>query len=280
MVESHQDKPGWRAELSLEFGRTGEKTILRRQRHRGPLQVQRPFYPEGDRVCHVYILHPPGGVVGGDTLEISVSVTKDVHALVTTPAAGKFYRSSGPNAQQTNLLKVGAGGTLEWFPQETIFFNQAKAHVMTRVDLEPGARFIGWDIACLGLPASGEKFLDGSLIMGLDIWRGGEPIMVERSRIEGRSPAMTARWGLAGYSVTGCLVCTTDDRKIIDKIRYATKPLAGNDLFAVTTVSGMAVCRYLGPDAFRATRYFIKAWETLRPAVLNLPACLPRVWQT
>ena len=84
---------GWVARLALRFEQRAGRTVLAHRSHEGPLAVQKPFYPEGD-VCHVYLLHPPGGVVGGDRLTIEIEVASDAHAVITTPAAGKFYRSA------------------------------------------------------------------------------------------------------------------------------------------------------------------------------------------
>ncbi len=57
------ENTGWKANLSLEFKATALRTVISKREHKGPLAIQRPFYPEDD-VCHVYLLHPPGGVVG------------------------------------------------------------------------------------------------------------------------------------------------------------------------------------------------------------------------
>ena len=126
---------GWQARLSLGFRRQNARTILERRAHQGPLRVQRPFYPEGGSVCHVAILHPPGGVVGGDELRIDAALDAESRALLTTPAAGKFYRSAGPVARQTQRLTVAAGATLEWLPQENIVYSGARVHALTRVEL-------------------------------------------------------------------------------------------------------------------------------------------------
>src|SRR5262245_14402851 len=116
---------GWLASLDLEFARSGSRTVLARRSHVGPLIVQRPFYPEGD-VCHVYLVHPPGGVVGGDTLELRARVHDGAHALITTPAATKFYRSEGRMARQVQDIALDAA-IFEWLPQETILFADAHA---------------------------------------------------------------------------------------------------------------------------------------------------------
>ncbi len=119
---------GWQAELHLGFSRKADKTLLSSRKHRGPLTVQRPFYPEGG-LCHVYILHPPGGIVAGDKLLIDIAAGQDSQALVTTPAAGKFYRSEGKLARQNVVLKVADQAVLEWLPQETIFIRGQDYHL-------------------------------------------------------------------------------------------------------------------------------------------------------
>ena len=144
----------WRAQLDLEFSKSNNRTILSHRKHFGPLQVQKPFYPETNGTCHVYILHPPGGVVGGDRLNISVDVNSNAHALITTPAAGKFYRSAGPIAVQKQIIKVAPKAILEWFPSENILFSGSKAQIETKVELAHDSHFVGWEISCLGRPAS------------------------------------------------------------------------------------------------------------------------------
>ncbi|HAG93950.1 MAG TPA: urease accessory protein, partial [Gammaproteobacteria bacterium] len=142
---------GWSASLALEFERRGPRTALVRNRHDGPLRVQRPFYPEANGQAHVYILHPPGGIVAGDSLAISSTVREHAHALVTTPSAGRVYCSNRQRQLQTQqvTMAVEPGAFGEWLPQENIVFNAAQAINHTHIQLQSGARFIGWEITCL-----------------------------------------------------------------------------------------------------------------------------------
>ena len=130
----------WHAELHLGFARTGERTVLRENRHRGPLRVQKALYPEGDAVCQAIVLHPPSGIAGGDQLAIAAEVGAGAHAQLTTPGAGKWYRSGGVEASQCIELTVGEGATLEWLPQETIVFDGAQARMETHVSLAADVR--------------------------------------------------------------------------------------------------------------------------------------------
>ena len=175
------------------------RTRLVERHHKGPLIVQRPFYPEGDP-CHVYLVHPPGGVVGGDELRIDVQVDAGAHALITTPAATKFYRCDGRHSSQTQELRA-AGATLEWLPQENIFYRGADVRTATRVQIDADSRFIGWEINCLGLPARGEHFDAGALRLDLELWRVAPRMPSSRPA---PFPPSSTNWGLTPFSSTGC----------------------------------------------------------------------------
>lgn len=271
---------GWQARLDLGIESRAGRSVLTQRRHSGPLRVQRPFYPEGDEVCHVYVLHPPGGVVGGDELEISVEVGASAAALLTTPAAGKFYRSAGRTARQSQHLRVAAGASLEWLPQENIAFDGACVTTTTQVALAGDARFIGWEILCLGRPGAGERYVHGVLRQGWEVWRDGDPLFIERALYEEGGAALAAPWGLAGQPVCGSLVCVGNEAGLSERVRAATAALHIEGLFSVTQLAEALVCRYLGPHGDEARRCFICAWEIVRPAMLRRPACAPRIWAT
>ncbi len=269
---------GWQARLALGFERRGARTVLARRHHYGPLVVQRPFYPEAG-VCHMYLLHPPGGVVGGDQLTVEVQCAAGGEALITTPAATKFYRSAGAVAVQEQRLSVAAGARLEWLPQETIAFAGSEVDTITRVDLEDGAAFAGWEILCLGRPASGESFERGRVVQRLEVWRAGEPLLLERTRVDGAGPMQAATWGLAGLSVSATLVATPVDGDALAAVRAGVS-VDGDERFGATLLDDLLVCRYLGRHAERARTVFERAWTVLRPALAGRPACPPRIWRT
>ena len=268
---------GWAAQLELDLQRRGMRTALAYRKQRGPLAVQRPFYPEGE-VCHLYLLHPPGGVVGGDRLEIAGEVQAEAAALVTTPGATKFYRSGGADASQRQRLTVRGCGSLEWFPQENIFFPGARAALETQVHLESGARFMGWEIQCLGRPANEETFHRGSLTLQVQIYRDGIPLLLERLHVrDGEDLAGAA--SLRGFPVTASFLAagvSVDSRERVRELLTDVQPGAAG----VTLLDDLLVVRYLGASTEAARRLFVKVWTLLRPALLNRPACPPRIWFT
>ena len=274
---------GWQAALDLGFAAEGGATRLARRAHRGPLVVQRPFLPEGPGVCHVYVLHPPGGLVGGDELTIDVAVDAGAHALVTTPAASKVYRTTGATARQIQRLRVAGGAALEWLPQEAIIFDGARATLQTRVELEPGARFIGIDAVCFGRPAGDAPFERGSCRQSFELHRAGRPLLIERGRYDAGGDAMGARWGLGGASVLGFLTAAPAPADSeVDAVRALAAAATDGDIAAATILGdgdALAV-RYIGHSAERARAFLHGAWRLLRPAVLGRAAVPPRVWAT
>jgi urease accessory protein len=271
---------GWKAQLNLGFSKSHSRTILDYRKHCGPLQVQKPFYPESKGVNHTYILHPPGGVVGGDHLNISVDVASNAHALITTPAAGKFYRSAGPIARQEQSIKVASKGTLEWFPSENIIFSGAQIQIKTRIELACDSDFIAWEIFCLGQPVSGKYFDRGELDQRFEIWRDGSPLRIERLKIKGGGPTLGAKWGLQGFPVVGNMVCVTDQKDLLVSLKECSDAPVQGDQFSVTYTDGVILCRYLGNSTERAKHYFIRLWKKLRPSVMNCEAVEPRIWKT
>jgi len=271
---------GWRAELELELELRGGRTVLARDRHLGPLRVQRAFYPERDGVCHLYVLHPPGGIASADTLHIALQAGAGASVLVTTPGAGKLYRSRGVFAEVSQELSVGAGACLEWFPQEIIAFSGAEARLSTRVDLAPDAVYAGWEILCLGRPACAERFLRGRIVSELSLSVGGQLRFMERADYAGDDPVLTEAWGLGGAPVLGIftVVHPAANETWLEELREQIEARQG--LFAVTLVSGVLIARYLGQSTLDARACFERMFAQLRPHYAGRAATSPRIWRT
>lgn len=271
----------WQARLDLGFEKRGADTILARRAHHGPLRIQKPLYPEGSGLCHAIVLHPPAGICGGDQLHIDVDVGDGAQALLTTPGAGKWYRSAGPQAEQQVIIKVGAGGTVEWLPQESIVFDSAQARMRTNVELEAGARYIGVETLCLGRRASGETFARGQLQLATDIRLDGRLLWRERGRIEGGSTLLDSPIGLAGFTVCSTIIAAGADVDVdtLAACRLAVPAEAGAQ-YGVTAMPQLFVGRYLGHSAEGARAWFVELWRALRPAFIGREMLVPRIWNT
>ncbi|MDF1763076.1 MAG: urease accessory protein UreD [Oleibacter sp.] len=283
----------WHAHLALTIARTARGSRLTRSEHTGPLYVQKPFYPEGADCAHIYLLHPPGGLVSGDLLGIDIDVNEHAHALVTTPGAGRVYRArdDGLLQRQHTQLRVADNAMLEWMPLETILFPKSKGQLRTRVDLGTDSFFIGWDILSLGLPANDIALdTDCSLDQSLRIYRDGRLLLNERLVLrEGNHHLLTAAAGFRHLPVQGVLVAgpfvSEDDKKaaqtLITELQQVCEqnksvvPLSG-----VTLNGEFIVVRCLGRCSSEARELLVKAWTKIRPEVMQRPACAPRIWAT
>lgn len=274
---------GWLGRLTLELDKIPHGTQLSRSSHEGPLRIQRVLTPEGLECPHLYLLHPPGGVVGGDRLETRVSLGAGASALLTTPAAQKLYRSQGARAEMRNRLELGAGAALEWLPSETLAFSAAQAHITTRVALAPGAAFLGWDIACYGMPARDEAFTAGHVLSRFEIYRGETPLLVEALELGEAPQLLSDAYALRGQPVVANLYAVpaqgSIDESLVAELREAlAEPPRG--LVGVTSLGDLLVVRVLGPQVESVRAELIRAWQVLRPALLSRPAVLPRIWAT
>jgi urease accessory protein len=274
---------GWLGRLSLELDKAAHGTQLTRSEHEGPLRIQRVLTPEGLDWPHLYLLHPPGGVVGGDRLETRVILGEGASALCTTPAAQKLYRSPGARADIENHLQLGCGARLEWLPSETLAFSAARASITTRVTLAAGAAFLGWDIACYGMPARGETFGDGRVQTRFELYRDATPLVIESFDLSGQSELLSDAYALRGEPVVGNLYAVPPSGRIDDalvaQLREAlAEPARG--LVSVTNLGELLVVRALGPQVEGVRGLLSEAWKLLRPAVLARPPVLPRIWAT
>ena len=268
--------PSWHAELELSYARFGDSTRPVLRRHLGPLRVQKHLYAEGPEVCQHIIVHPPGGIAGGDRLDIRASVGRDAWAQITSPGAAKWYRAAGPAYQQLEL-KVSAGATLEWVPQETIIFSAAQAELSTSIDLEGDARLFYWDVVALGRPASGERFDRGHFQAQLEIRRDGQLLWHERQRIVGDDGLLDSPIGLDGRPVFATLLVTGEiDNDLLEKCRSLPNDVRGD----LTQLPGLLVARCLASEALLARSWMIDLWRLLRPALLGREALSPRIWST
>lgn len=269
---------GWQAELDLGFVAGETRTTLARRHHLGPLRVQRPFYPDGP-VCNVTIIHPPGGVVGGDRLDLRFQAGPGAQVLLTTPAAGKFYRSAGTQARQRIDIGLSGDASLEWLPQETIYYPGAVVRQQTVVRLDANSRYIGWDLGAYGLAARGERYDSGELRQSLEIWRGERPLLIDRLRLDGRGPAFAAAWGLASLPVLGTFVASPATAADVEAARAAVASHPEVTL-GLSLVDGLLVGRVLAAQADAAMRAFLQLWRLLRPRLIGRDAVLPRIWAT
>ncbi len=268
----------WHGSLNLIYGKKNNTTEITASQNQAPLKIQRPFYPEGNAVCHSVILHTAGGVVGGDRLSINIELQPNTHALITTAAAGKIYRSNGQLAQQNIRIKVDSQGYLEWLPQPTILFNGAEYQQNLKVELAASASWMSWEIIRFGRSAKGEKFLAGNWRSYTEVWQESYPLWIDRQWLKGGSEMMESLLGLAGHCVVGNFVFLGQPvtSEVVTKARSLWNDLDSN-MSAETGVTrfpkGM-ICRYRGDSTINVKKWFYSVWNYLRLFYLERPGCL------
>jgi urease accessory protein len=274
---------GWRGSLVLDYRRRDARTLVS-DRHDGPLRVLRPLYPEGG-VCHSVLVHPPGGIVGGDSLAIELTLAEGAHALVTTPGATRFYRSAGATAMQSVRVRAAAASRLEWLPLETIAYSGCEASNEMRFDLAPGAEMIGWDVTALGLPDSGQPFEAGRFAQSIELpgrW-------LERGIVAAADTLLLdSPLGWAGRRVLAtmwfaCGAAGPDGRSeaLLEAARGAARAHALEETAGATAPQeGVVVLRVLAGRVEPAMALLRRVWRDWRRLAWALDATAPRVWST
>lgn len=274
--------PGWQAILELEYGLRGTKTRLLKKRQQGPLALQKAFYPEGD-TCHNYLLHPPGGVVGGDTLDITVGMQPGSHTLITTPGANKFYRSKNSRkAVVKQSITVADGAIMEWLPQQNIFFPGAYASLENQIDIAKGGRYAGWEMHCFGRPANKEVFSYGEVSSQTKISIDGELRLVERLTTVGTT-TLDAPTGLRGLPMQGSFIaapCEPIHLEVLERMLQRESEHGYPLPLGITLVDDVLVVRALGVQTEPMLAVFTRLWCEMRQLWLGSAPCVPRIWAT
>ena len=242
--------------------------------------IQKVLYPEGPSVCHGVVLHPPGGVAGGDELAISLNLTQQAHALITTPGAGKWYKTHCHQATQQLKFNLDDHAVLEWMPQENIIFNAAQVAMQMQVDLKGNSVFAGWDIVCLGRQASGEQFDQGKFRQRVSITRDGKLVWSENCLLRGGAPILNSVVGLRGFTIFGTLLIAAKalPDALLDACRQVPSPEEAR--VGVTQLPEVFAARFLGQSAEAAKHYFEQLWSILRPWYAQREAKKLRLWST
>jgi urease accessory protein len=274
----------WHAALSLHYTREADRTLARFA-HNGPLRVLQSLYPEGPAICHTVIVHPPGGLVGGDSLALDFSVGEGAHGLVTTPGATRFYRSSGLPAAQRVRLTLAGDARLEWLPLESIAYSGCLAENELTLQLAPGSELMGWDLTALGLPAAGQPFERGCFSQRIEV----PGVWLERARIRADDTRLLhSPLGLAGhaclatlYFASGSPLTRARRQRTLDVARdvIASHALASH-AGATSPSAQVVVVRVLAAmvePALGLLQQIRQAWRAELWALADAP---PRIWAT
>ena len=278
----------WNASLELNYLLTespGTGKTVARSSHSGPMRILQSLYPEGDAICHNVLVHPPGGLVGGDTLDIRIAVARGAHGLMTTPGATRFYRSDGARALQCTAISVAAEARMEWLPLENICYSGCLAENRLTLTLAPGAEMLGWDVTALGLPAACKPFESGHFCQHLEM----PGIWLERANIMALDDLLlNSAMGLAGYRcfatlffVSGSKLSRQRRQQALDAARQVidAHPLCATA--GATSPDGQVVLvRVLAPMVEPSMALLRSVWLAWRRQLWQLNPGSPRIWLT
>jgi urease accessory protein len=272
----------WRADLKLDYTLESQRTVVR-YLHQGPLRILQSLYPEGDQICHNVLVHPPGGLVGGDTLDIQVTVAEGAHGLVSTPGATRFYKSGGHPALQQVVAHLADNAKLEWLPLEAIAYNDCEATNRAIFNLAPSAELITWDVTALGLPSSDMAFTQGHFQQHVEI----PGVWLERGNIRGED----TRWlnsplGLAGGKCLASLVFASgsaiDSDRTTQALEAAREVIESHPLRLQAGITcahpQVIVLRVMSPLVEPTMDLLKKVWAVWRHTLWALPSTPPRIW--
>lgn len=281
----------WLASLSLTFSFSAYGTQLTKSQRKGPLSVQKAFYPEGRDCAHIYLLHPPAGIVSGDELNVSAHLQENAHVLITTPGGNRFYRArednqiGDPKQSQTTTITVDALATCENLPQETIVYEGADGVNTVDIHMTSQSAYLGWDITCLGLPSSQQPFSQGSYTQLTRLYCDDVLTYHDRIALSPSSQLLDHLAGLASNTVFGTFLLYAPnkvnvDSALVESLREIITNNNAADKVSITNIDNLLVVRYLGAQAQECKKLFTLVWQLARPFYTQKSGIEPRVWHT
>ena len=272
----------WHAKLALNYAQQADKTSVHFT-HDGPLRILKSLYPEGPAICHNVLVHPPGGLVGGDVLDIDVRVSEGAHALVTTPGATRFYKSNGKQALQRTKLHLEQGARLEWLPLEAIAYNACDAINHLEFELAEGAQLLTWDVTALGLPLAAQPYESGVFEQHIE-WPGR---FLERGVVNAQDDLLLdGDLGLAGHRCLASLIFASGSpisrhqREVLLEGTYELLSQAPSGMLSGVTSpnENMLILRGVSPVVEPVMMLWKTVWAFWRKEIWSLPGSTPRIW--
>ncbi len=265
-------------ELRLQYAKLEHRTVIAHSYFTTPWKLLPPIYLDDTGAAYTLLVNPSGGLVGGDSLSIDMTLEKDAHVLISAPSANRVYRSEGQLSEQTITISVGSGAILEWLPEHTIPFAGSRFRQTLHATLAPGATIILWDAIASGRIAREERWAFTDLENDIQITTASGDSLVERYVLE---PATDlGRVGLAGeWDYVASLYVVNDSVSLETWKRLETKVASvldqdlGHVLGGVSTPAIPSVAiKLLARTAPDLTDMLEALWAAVREELWNLPA--------
>ncbi|MBV9873589.1 MAG: urease accessory protein UreD [Verrucomicrobia bacterium] len=270
----------WTADLQLRFQYEEDRTVMTERRHTGPLQVQKPLYPEGRSVCHTVILHPPGGMAEGDTVKIDVTQGPDSKTVLTAPAATKWYKSRDKFSSQEVRIRLGERAQLDWLPPENILFEHARANFRFQLELGQDASAIGWETFVFGRRAMGETWAAGALRFNSQFTDTNGLLWSERANLNAASGIRNAAQGLGAFPIAGMVWAVGPNcDQLLAECLSPSLPFGDALRAGVTCLNHrLLIVRGVAQKIEPLRELMVRCWSFLRPAIHGRDPNPLRLW--
>jgi urease accessory protein len=274
-LPSHETLQRARGRLRIAFGSRDGRTVLRDLFQEGALKARFPRAEPGTWPAAV-LLNTGGGIAGGDALVIEATALPAAHCTITTQAAERVYRAlpdDAPSRIETTL-RIHAGATLEWLPQEMILFNAARLDRRLAIEIAPDARYLGVEALVFGRAASGEVLRQGWIRDRIRLTRDGQPLYQDSLRLEGDIAAQLARPAIGGGAgaVATLLLAAADAEAQLEPLRAAWAASPG---CAASAWPGLLVGRILASNGALLRAAIVAGLNALRSG-----RAVPRLWNS
>ncbi len=264
--------------MNLKLGFTPGRFLV--HEHQAPWKVVRAFHsPGGESLVHLH--NVSGGILGGDSLALTMDVGAAAQVQVTSTSATRVYRArdGALPAQLRTHVTVAGGALLEYLPDPVIPFAGSRFEQRTSITLHESAGLFWWETISCGREAAGERFQFESLFSHTEIRSGRQLIAVEHWRLEpGRGSASSlVRMGPflystvfylchpKGVSLEGALVKMAHELSTVET-RWGASALVANGC----VVRGLSMqSRFLAAG-------LISFWSMAKETLYGREAILPR----
>ena len=282
MPESKQRIP---SRLELNFAIDAGYTRMFVPVQQPPWRAIRAF-PNPLRQAVVHLHNVSGGILSGDSLDLSIDARAQTRVQVTSVGATRIYRrrEGGETARLSTSIRVGEGATLEYLPDVVIPFSGSRFSQSTIVSIGLNAGFIWWESVAAGRIASGEEFAFDRLRSEVSICSNTRPIALERYSLTPSTgdPRSVARWGRFRYSAT-LYICHTGvpqsrwlglESRLNDRAFEQTSKASRWGVSSL--VAAGLVIRGLALEAHQITAGLYTFWDFAKQEIWGEPAVPPR----
>jgi urease accessory protein len=258
-----------RAEARGSFARVGERTEPDRLFETGGLRWR---FPRSSNPCEAAIVNTGGGVAGGDSYAVSLTLSEGAEVEATTPSAERIYRSDGPAASIATQLVLAPNARLFWLPQETLLFDGARLERRLEVETSGKAAFIMVETLVFGRLAMGEDRIDARVLDSWRVRRDCRLVFADETRLEHAGASLDRKAVGAGARAVSTIVASAPNIEArLPDLRAALDAGSPAVESGASAFDGLVVARLLAASSDRLRAAVVAS-------IVALGGRKPRLW--